>query len=88
MRRGRVWYVYILECRTGTLYTGVTTDVARRFEEHRRKRARYTSYNPPIRIVHRERFRTRSSALKREAYIKRQTRAQKLALIASARRVG
>ena len=63
----------------------MTTDVARRFEEHRRKRARYTSYNPPIRVVYRERFRTRSAALTREAHIKRQTRAQKLALIAGAR---
>ncbi len=78
------WYVYMLECRNGALYTGITTDVARRFEEHRRKRARYTSYNPPTRIVYREQFRTQSAALKREARIKRWTRARKLALIAGA----
>ena len=77
------WSVYILECRNGALYTGVTTDVARRFEEHRRKRARYTSYNPPVRVVYRQRLGSRSKALRREAQIKRLTRADKLSLIAS-----
>ena len=48
------WYVYILECKSGTLYTGITTDVERRFQEHLEKSARYTSYNPPVRVVYRE----------------------------------
>lgn len=76
-----MWYVYILRCRGRFLYTGITTDVKRRFREHRERSARFTSYNPPIAVVYTEKARTRSLALKREAAIKRLTRPQKLALI-------
>ncbi len=78
-----MWYVYILECSSQTLYTGVTTDIERRFKQHQRKTARYTSYNPPVRIVYAERRTSRSAALRREASIKRLTRKEKLALINS-----
>ena len=75
------WYVYILRCKGGFLYTGITKDVKRRFEEHRAKSAHFTSYNPPEAVVYTEKVRTRSQALKREAAIKRLKRDQKLALI-------
>ena len=70
----------MLECRNGTLYTGVTTDVERRFLEHKNKSAHYTSYNPPVRIAYRESALNRSAALKREAAIKRLTRKKKVEL--------
>ena len=77
----RMWYVYLLECRGRSLYTGITNDLARRFKEHQRATTRYTSYNPPVRITYTERLATKSAALKREAQIKRWPRAKKLALI-------
>lgn len=64
------------------MYTGVTTDVERRFKEHLAQSARYTSYNPPTRILHQESFKSKSKAFKREAEIKRWPRKKKLALIA------
>jgi putative endonuclease len=77
-----MWHVYILECRNGSLYTGVTTDVERRFHEHRNGSARYTSYNPPERLVYSRSFKRKVSAFRREAEIKRWPRRRKLALIA------
>lgn len=77
-----MWHTYILKCKGGFLYTGVTTDIERRFKEHRAKKARFTSYNPPEKIVYRESFASRSEALKREAEIKTWTRKKKMALIA------
>ncbi len=76
-----MWYVYMLECTNGSLYTGITTDVERRFEEHRNKSAHYTSYNPPVKIVRTEKCLSRSRALKREAAIKKLSRAAKLRLL-------
>ena len=77
-----MYYVYILECRDRSLYTGITTDLKRRLAEHRQgKGAHYTAAHPPRRIVYRERKRNRSTALKREAEIKKLSRAAKLALI-------
>jgi putative endonuclease len=76
-----MWYTYILECRNGTLYTGITTDLKRRFKDHQKKTTHYTSYNPPKKIVYSESFQTKSKALKRESQIKVWTRRKKLALI-------
>ena len=76
-----MWHVYILLCKGGLLYTGITTDVARRFEEHRNKSARFTSYNAPVKVIYTEKALTRSAALKREARIKRLKKSEKLALI-------
>jgi putative endonuclease len=77
-----MYCVYILECRDRSLYTGITTDLKRRLAEHKRgKGAHYTASHPPRRIVYREKQPTRGAALKREAEIKRLTRAEKLALI-------
>ena len=80
-----MWYVYILECQDGSLYTGTTNDLERRFKEHRKGTAHYTSYNPPKNIVYTEHFSTKSEVLKREAQLKGWTRRKKLALIAGDR---
>lgn len=70
-----------MKCKGGSLYTGMTNDPERRFNEHLNRKARYTSYNPPIGLVYKEECPTRSSAAKREAEIKSWTREKKLALI-------
>lgn len=76
------WHVYILKCKGGSLYTGITTDLGRRIKEHLEgKGGGYTRAHRPEKIVHSEKLRTRSAALKREAKIKRMTRQDKLSLI-------
>jgi predicted GIY-YIG superfamily endonuclease/uncharacterized protein YdhG (YjbR/CyaY superfamily) len=81
-----MYFVYILECADGSLYTGITTDVARRFEEHRRGTAsHFTSAKKAKRMVYAESQGNRSLALKREAEIKKWSREKKLALVHSAK---
>jgi putative endonuclease len=76
------WFVYIVRCRDGSLYTGISTDVARRVDAHNRGRgARYTRSRLPVMLVHLERRRSQSAALRREAAIKTLERRQKLALL-------
>lgn len=76
-----MYFVYLLECADGSLYTGVTTDVARRFKEHQQGTgSHYTRARGARRIVYTEPQPTRGAAQKREAAIKKFTRAQKLAL--------
>lgn len=76
------YFVYILECDDGTLYTGIATDVERRFTEHTSgKGARYTRANGAKKICYTEQCNTRSEALKREAQIKGWSRQKKLTLI-------
>lgn len=78
-----MYYVYILQCEDGSLYTGITTDVARRFKEHRAGTGgHYTRAHKPKKILYQESVTTRSGALKREAEIKRWPRARKLRLAA------
>ena len=79
------WSVYIIESSTGTLYTGVSTDVERRFREHAGgcRGARYFRGAKPRAVVFVECGHTRSSACRREAAIKRLSRDGKLALIAA-----
>ena len=81
------WSVYMIESSTGALYTGVSTDVARRFREHAgtRRGARYFRGAKPQAVVFVEGGHTRASACRREAAIKRLPRAAKLALIAASR---
>jgi putative endonuclease len=77
-----MYFVYLLKCADTTLYTGITTDVKRRFAEHKKGTAsHYTSSKKAGKIVYTEKHPDRSSALKREAEIKRWKREQKLALI-------
>ena len=76
------WFVYILECVDGSLYTGITSDLPRRIREHKEGvGAKYTKSHPVKACVYSEAHGSRSSALLREAEIKRLTRAQKLVLI-------
>jgi putative endonuclease len=76
------WTVYVLRCRDGSLYTGITNDLRKRLAAHRAGRASaYTRARLPVRLVHTERRRTRGAALSREAAIKRLRRAAKLTLL-------
>lgn len=74
------YYVYLLECRGGRLYTGITTDVERRLEEHchGQRGARFTRAHPPVRLLAACRVGTRSVALSLEAALKRLKPAEKL----------
>ena len=77
-----MWYLYILRCGDGTLYTGITTDVARRLEAHRQGRgAKYTRGRGPLELAYQDKCGTHSLALKREAAVKRLPRQEKEALI-------
>ncbi|MEK7601597.1 MAG: GIY-YIG nuclease family protein [Patescibacteria group bacterium] len=79
-----MYFVYILKCADGTLYTGVTTDLKRRLMEHKKgEGGSYTRAHGANRMVYSEKARDRSKAQKREAEIKSLTRAEKLALIKS-----
>ena len=76
------WYLYILCCGGGTLYTGITNDVEKRLEAHRAgKGAKYTRGRSPLELVYRECCGSHSDALKREAAVKKLTRQQKEALM-------
>ncbi|MDD5067555.1 MAG: GIY-YIG nuclease family protein [bacterium] len=77
-----MWFIYIIKCRDGRLYTGMTSDLKRRFEQHKRgKGARFTRSFGAEKLVYSEGVRTRKKAMKREAEIKRWPRPRKLALI-------
>ncbi|MFC1500873.1 GIY-YIG nuclease family protein [Elusimicrobiota bacterium] len=77
-----MWYVYILQCQNGKLYTGTTNDVERRIKKHREgKGARYTRIFGVDSLLYKEEYKTRSEALRREAQIKGLTRKGKLILI-------
>lgn len=76
--------VYILRCGDGSLYTGYTTDVERRLDEHRNgDGAKYTRGRGPLELVYTEQCPTRSAALRREAEIKGFSRDGKVELIES-----
>ena len=77
-----VWYLYILRCGDGTLYTGITTDVEKRLEAHRSgKGAKYTRGRGPLELIYREKCGSHSDALKRELFVKNMGREQKEILI-------
>ena len=82
------WSLYIIEASDASLYTGITTDIERRFDEHSQgpRGARYFNGRKPLRIVYREEGHSRSSASRREAEIKRLSRAEKQHLITQAKR--
>jgi putative endonuclease len=78
-----MYYVYILECKDGSLYTGITTDVERRFKEHQEGvGSHYTKARKAKKIVYTEEVANRSLASKREVAIKKMSREQKKQLIA------
>ena len=79
-----MWFVYILRCEDGSLYTGITTDLDRRFLEHKNKKgARYTKSHGVVDCMYSEQRASRSEALIREAEIKKMRRDQKIALAES-----
>ena len=78
----RTWWIYILRCGDGTLYTGIALDVPARLAQHRSGRgARYTRGREPLELVYQEASLDRSAATRREAAIKRIPRRGKLELI-------
>jgi len=79
-----IWFLYMIQCANGHLYTGVTLDIARRFQEHQGggpKAAKFLRGKGPLLLVYKEKVGSRSDALKREIAIKRWPRAKKLGLI-------
>ena len=83
--RGRVWTVYMLRCRDGSLYTGITNDLPKRLVRHGAGTASaYTRSRRPVRLVFQERQPDRSEALRREAALRRLSRVEKLALVQGA----
>ncbi len=76
------WFVYVVGCRDGSLYTGISTDVDARVARHNTGAgARYTRSRRPVRLLYVERKRSRSNALRREAAIKALSRARKIELV-------
>ena len=76
------WFVYMLRCGDGSLYTGITDDVPRRLEVHRAgKGAKYTRGRGPLELVYQEEVSDKSAALKREYAIKRLRREEKEQLL-------
>lgn len=81
---GRPWFLYLIECADGSIYTGITTDVAARYAAHAEgKGARYTRAHPPARLLGWEAHPDRSTASKAEYRIKRLTAAAKRAYAAA-----
>ena len=78
------WLVYLLECRDGSLYCGITTNIERRLRQHNgelRGGAKYTQSRLPCRVVYTETSPSRSTAARREASIKKMSRGEKQALL-------
>ena len=81
------WYVYMLRCGDGSLYTGYTDDVERRLAVHQSGRGgRYTRSHLPVELAYRAQLPDKSAALRREAALKRLSRQEKLALIENAQK--
>jgi len=78
-----MWWVYIVECADGTYYTGITTDIQRRLNEHNYsfKSAKYTRSRRPVSLVYSEEALNRSEASKQECKIKKLSRQKKIKLI-------
>lgn len=77
-----IWYLYILRCKDNTLYTGITTNVEKRLQQHRSgKGAKYTRGRAPLELVYQQVCKDHTEALKREAFVKKLTRKDKEALI-------
>ena len=77
------WFVYMLRCADGTLYTGSTNDVEARLHAHNflKTGAKYTRARRPVELVYKQEVDTRSNAQKREAEVKRMSRGEKLDLL-------
>ncbi|WP_199610214.1 GIY-YIG nuclease family protein [Flocculibacter collagenilyticus] len=78
------WYLYLIRCRSNTLYTGITTDVKRRFAEHQsgsKKGAKYLKGKGPLQLVFSVEVGSKSQACKAEIAVKRLTKSRKEYLI-------
>ena len=79
-----VWHLYMVRCRDGSLYTGITTDVMRRFADHKAgKGAKYLRGRGPIELVYKKRIGNRGAALKAEHRVKKLPKHKKEALVQS-----
>ena len=80
-----MYSLYIIRCADGSLYTGITTDVARRIVEHNESKvgAKYTRARRPVELVYVRRFRNRANASREEARIKSLQKGEKEALVAT-----
>ena len=85
MVKNQTWEVYIIQAKSGKLYTGITNNLNRRFADHlmNRKGARFFRFSNPEKIVFRESCLNRSEATQKEIKIKKMSRTQKLELIQS-----
>lgn len=80
------WFVYIIKCNDGSLYTGITKDLNTRMKKHNLGTgAAYTRSRKPVSLVYKETYATRSDALKREAQVKKLNREKKTELIISSK---
>lgn len=81
----RKWTLYIIQTKSNKLYTGITTDLARRFRDHQngKKGARFFRFSDPERVLYQEFYPSRSKALKREIEIKKMSREAKLKLFST-----
>jgi len=84
-KAGKPWFVYLVRCADGTLYTGVTSELERRIREHNEspRGARYTRGRRPVVLVYAEAREGRADAQQREAEIRRLSRGRKLSLVAA-----
>lgn len=84
----KTWFVYMVECADKSLYTGITTDLDRRMQEHNESEpkmgAKYTRNKQPVKLVYHEQSNSRSTASKREMEIKGLKRSEKLKLLIEA----
>jgi putative endonuclease len=77
------WFLYLLQCSDGTLYTGITNDLVRRVKQHNSGIAsKYTRSRLPVALLHKERCKSRSSALKKEYALKQLSKKEKQEYIA------
>lgn len=85
------WFLYLIRCRHGRLYTGITTDVLRRFEEHKshdKKGSKYLRGKSPLKLVMKKRIGNKSLALKIEAKVKKLSKIKKELLVDGKIKIG
>lgn len=82
MPKATQWFLYLIKCADGSIYTGITVDLERRIKEHNsRKGAKAVKGKLPAVLIYREEYKSRSTASKRESIIKRLSHQQKLSLV-------
>ena len=84
MTTAKIFYFYIVRCADDSLYSGITTNLKRRVEEHNSDKlgARYTRSKQPVQLIYNETFSSKSLALKREWEVKKMTKKEKELLLA------